>query len=83
MRTTILVHLPNDDPILAEIEELPQPADNFIQIFNPRKRDGKPLHFIANEAVSVIFPWHRITFIEVMGSESNRAEVVEFFREKR
>jgi hypothetical protein len=31
---------------------------------------------------SIIFPWHRISFIEIMASEEERREVVEFFRER-
>jgi hypothetical protein len=28
----------------------------------------------------VIFPWHRITFVELMPSDEERSSVVDFFR---
>jgi hypothetical protein len=31
---------------------------------------------------SMIFPMHRVSFIEVMANEEERAQVVEFFRER-
>jgi hypothetical protein len=39
------------------------------------------LHYISAEATSFLFPWHRISFIELMPSETERGEVVEFFRD--
>ena len=29
---------------------------------------------------SVIYPWHRITFLEIMVSEEERGSVIDFFR---
>jgi hypothetical protein len=80
MPTTIFVHLVGQDPFLAETEELPQPNDQSITVINARQRDGKPLHYIADETTSVIFPLHRINFIEVMPSEESREEIDLFFR---
>jgi len=78
---TVVVHVMNEDPIMAEIDELPDPSDQCVTLTNPRRRDGKPVHYVAEEALSVIFPWHRISFIEVMPSEEARAEIDLFFRE--
>ena len=55
MAHTVLIHLINEDPILAEVEKLPDPTDNLLICTNPRRRDGKPLHYITNEATSFIF----------------------------
>jgi hypothetical protein len=30
-----------------------------------------------------MFPWHRLTFIEVMTTDTERQETIEFFREER
>jgi hypothetical protein len=30
-----------------------------------------------------MYPWHRLSFIEVMTTETEREEVIEFFREDR
>jgi len=81
MAYTVIIHLHNEDPIVAEMDELPKPEDSSIIVVNPRKRDGKQVHYIDPEATQVIFPWTRITFIEVFPSEEEEAEIVEFFRE--
>jgi hypothetical protein len=70
----------NEDPFVAELEELPSPSDQSVTFMNPRRRDSKPLHYVSAEALSVIFPWHRISFVEVMPDEEARGEVDLFFR---
>lgn len=80
MPITVLVHVTGEDPFLAEIEELPEMTVQAVMFTNPRKRDGKPLHYVTDEAISVIFPWHRISFIEVMPTEEERGEMDLFFR---
>ncbi|MBL7199714.1 MAG: hypothetical protein ISS56_06155 [Anaerolineae bacterium] len=77
---TVIVHVMNEDPFVAEIEKLPEPADQCITFTNPRRRDNKPLHFVTNEAISVIYPWHRLSFLEVMPGEESQGEVELFFR---
>ena len=81
MQHTVIVHISNADPFVAEIDELPDSRDNFLKCTNPRARDGKALHFIDEDAVNLIFPWHRISFVEIMPSEAEREEVETFFRE--
>ncbi|MBU0490845.1 MAG: hypothetical protein KKA73_08585 [Chloroflexi bacterium] len=81
MTKPVIIHFLNEDPIRAEMEELPSPSDSTITFMAPRKLDGKPIPYITAGAVSFIFPWHRISFLEVMTSEEERREVVDFFRE--
>jgi len=81
MPRTVIVHFTNDDPIRAEVDELPNPADATITLMGPRKLDGKSVPYITAGAVAFVFPLHRISFIEVMSSEEERREVVDFFRE--
>jgi hypothetical protein len=82
MAIDVILHLHNEDPVIAEIESLPDPMAQCIIITNPRRRDGRSLHYVTEGATSFIFPWTRITFIEVMGEEQE-TEVVEFFRDER
>jgi hypothetical protein len=81
MAQTVIIHLANEDPILAEVEDLENLDGPVLECMNPRRRDGKQLHYIAPEATSFLFPWHRISFIELLPSEMERGEVVEFFRD--
>jgi hypothetical protein len=80
MSFDVIIHLQNEDPIIAEMDKLPDPSHHSVVILNPRRRDGRPLHYITDGATSFIFPWTRISFIEVM-EEEEAGEVVEFFRE--
>jgi hypothetical protein len=80
MAIEVILHLLNEDPVLAEIEELPNPTHQSVYLTNPRRRDGRPLHYVTEGARGLIFPWSRISFIEVMGGEEAE-EVEEFFRE--
>lgn len=80
MAYTVIIHIQNEDPILAEMETLPAAADTLVSFSNPRKRDGKPLYYLTEGSVAYIFPLWRISFIEVMGSQAEEEEIVGFYR---
>ena len=80
MSTTVIIHIRNAEPMLAEIEELPQASDTLITLSNPRQRDGKDLVFLERNVVTVIWPLAEISFIEVLPGETAE-EVVSFIRE--
>jgi len=80
MSVEVIIHLHNEDPVVADVESLPDPTHQFLYVANPRRRDGRSLHYVTEGATSFIFPWTRITFVEIMEAESAK-EVVEFFRE--
>ncbi|MGC9332806.1 MAG: hypothetical protein ACP5JJ_01565 [Anaerolineae bacterium] len=80
MPLEVIVHLHNEDPILAEIETMPDPTHQSLVLTNPRRLDGRRIHYVTEGATAFIFPWTRITFVEVMDAGSEE-EVVEFFRE--
>ncbi len=82
MPIRVVVHIHNEDPFLAEMDDVPDPKDNFIMIRHPRKRDGKALTFITNGATAFIYPWSRISFVEVMDETHSPNSVVGFFREE-
>jgi hypothetical protein len=80
MSTTVIVHIRNAEPMLAEIEDMPQPTDTLIKLSNPRQRDGKDLIFLEHNVVTVFWPLSEISFIEVLPGEIAE-EVVSFVRE--
>lgn len=80
MAKTVILHLSGEDPLLADMEQEPQPGDQFVRVSNLRKRDGKDVSYLAAGVQSVIYPWHRITFLEIMPSEEDRDSVIDFFR---
>ena len=69
MPISVVIHIANEDPILGEMEALPGPGATTILVNNPRKRDGKDLHYLLDNVTSVIWPMERVNFIEIMPSE--------------
>ncbi len=77
---SVIVHIANEDPIVCELEALPNAEDSNVQIHNPRRRDGMDIHYLDEDVTSVIFPMHRINFIQILPS-ADVSEVVGFVRE--
>ncbi len=76
----IILHMLNEDPVVCEVEELPQKNDTILLVHNPRRRDGKDLSYLEANVNTVIWPMARVSFIEVMpGSEDEK--IVSFVRE--
>ncbi|MBN2499566.1 MAG: hypothetical protein JXB38_02300 [Anaerolineales bacterium] len=73
MSVTVIIHIANEDPIVGEMEDLPSVTDTLLFVQNPRRRDGKDIHYLQNEVTSVIWPMERIAFIEIMPSEEDES----------
>jgi hypothetical protein len=67
MALTAIVHIQGEDAFAAELDELPNPNHNFLLLRNMRRKDGKPLPYVADDASAVLYAWNRITFVELMG----------------
>ncbi len=91
MSIAAIVHMHGEEAILGDLEEMPDPNHTYITLRNIRKKDGKPLSYIADGATTFLYSWNRISFVELMGEipTSARAEpalpvgttVLGFFRE--
>ena len=77
---TVLVHIQSDDPVLGEVDELPNPSDALIAIKNPRRKDGKDVYYLDANVTTVIYPVLRINFIEIMPT-GEEEEIIGFVRE--
>ena len=80
MPFTLLLHIANEEPTLVEVEKLPEPTDFLLVGMNPRRRDGKDLPNVSPNVTTVIWPYSRVTFVEVMPS-GEEEKVVGFVRE--
>jgi hypothetical protein len=80
MPVTVVLHIHDESPIIAEIDELPNPSDQLVVVNNPRRRDGKDLHYLDNNVVTVMWPMSRINFIEVLPSQDEE-RIIGFVRE--
>ena len=80
MPYTVILHIPNEQSVIGELDELPKPTDQIISIHNPRQKDGKDLHYLELNVVQVIYPMHRISVIEVLPGEEED-QIIGFVRE--
>jgi len=77
---TVLVHINNEDPVLGEMEALPAVTDTMVVVKNPRRRDGKDLHYLEVNVNTVYWPISRINFIEVIPT-GEEEQIISFVRE--
>lgn len=80
MTVTLLIHIAGQESILADAEELPDPTAQAVVCTNIRTKDGKDVHYVDRDAVQFFIPWHRIGFLEVMGT-GEEEKVITFVRE--
>jgi len=81
MAIRALIHIISEDPVLGELDEMPDPTHQFLRVRNATKKDGKPLDMLDTRTTSIAYPWSRITFVEFFNEESQREAVMGFFRE--
>jgi hypothetical protein len=72
---TIIIHISNSAPVKVEVEELPDPKDTSIIGRNPRERNDKEFEWIDEGVTTVIFPWWRINYVQILPNED---EILDF-----
>jgi hypothetical protein len=77
---SVLVHINNEDPVIGEVDALPSTTDTMILVRNPRRKDGKDLHYLEPNVSLVYWPVMRINFIEVIPT-GEEEEIITFVRE--
>lgn len=80
MAHKVLVHVLNEEAVVGEIEQLPDPTDQVLILRNVRYRDGRDVSYVLPETDTVIYPWERIHCVEILPGESEE-DVVSFIRE--
>ena len=80
MSYTLVIHVSNEESVVAEIDDLPDQDATLITVKNPRRMDGKDLHYLNEDVVTVIWPLNRINFIEVLPTKEED-EIFGFVRE--
>jgi len=78
---TVILHILNADPVVGEIDELPNPSDSMIVLSNPRMRDGKDVPYLAENAITILWPVDKLNFIEVLTGKEEEEEIISFVRE--
>jgi hypothetical protein len=80
MSQPAVVHLLNEDPVVAELEKMPEPSDTLVVLASPRRKDGKPIQYLSEDVTTVIFPMHRISSIEILSEGGAAEEDITFYR---
>jgi hypothetical protein len=60
-----VIHLASEQPLLADLFEMPEAADLALCCTNLRTLDGKRPIFVDDSASIFVFPYHRISFVEI------------------
>jgi hypothetical protein len=82
MAIRVIVHLTNEDPILAEMEQMPDAGDTNITVFDPHREDGNPIHYLREGSAAVVFPMHRVSSLEVIAEDRVTEEEITFYRDE-
>ena len=79
----VVAHVLNDDPFVAEVAIPPDPQHQSVLLRNPRRLDGERLT-TAQRVITVLYPWHRITYIELLdeGSDQRPSQLVTVVRDE-
>jgi hypothetical protein len=77
---SIIVHVANEDAIVCELEEMPEKMSMYLVLHNPRRRDGKDVHYLDEDVTTMLIPWRRINFIQMMPS-AGEEDIIGFVRE--
>jgi len=80
MPYSVILHLAGEASIVGEIDELPKNTDTIIMISNPRLRDGKDVHYIEPNVTKVIWPFSKVSFIELL-EDADEEDLIGFVRE--
>lgn len=71
MSIKLLVHISNQEPVKVDVDELPGMTDVAIIGKNPRDRADKEITWIDEGVTSIILPWWRINFIQILPNEDD------------
>ena len=72
MIRNVAIHVSNEQPLLADLYNVPTPADVGMLCTNVRTMDGKRPVFIDRIDSTFFFPYRVIRFIEVSPEELRR-----------
>lgn len=78
---SLLLHISNSEPVKVDVDALPNPSDVCIIGRNPRERSDKEVIWIDEGVTTIIVPWWRINYIQVLPSGQEEPEFPLLYRE--
>jgi hypothetical protein len=70
-----VIHLLNEQPVLADLYEMPQPRDQGLVCTNLRTMDGKRPVFIERIDGVFFFPYIHVRFLEIPTGSTGLPEI--------
>ncbi len=71
----VVVHLLNDQPVIADVAEEPKPGDVTLICRNVKTLDGRRPVFIDRSDSTFVFPYAGIRFVEIPSGTGPAREV--------
>ena len=65
MIRNVCIHLANEQPLVADLFDLPSASDAGLLCTNVRSLDGKRPVFIDSITATFFFPYHIVRFLEI------------------
>ncbi|NDJ62501.1 MAG: hypothetical protein GYB67_15340 [Chloroflexi bacterium] len=78
---TLLVHINNAEPIKLDVDTVPEPTDSVLIGKNPREKTEREVGWIEDGVTTIVLPWHRINYIEILPAPSDETEFPMPFRD--
>jgi len=75
MIRNVIIHIQNEQPLLADLYDMPGALDQGLLCTNLRMLDGKRPVFIERSDSAFYFPYLHIRFLEIMPGSSGLPEV--------
>lgn len=66
MIRNVVIHIANEQPLLADLYEMPGTTDISLVCTNVRMLDGKKPLFIDHASSTFVFPYLHIRFLEIL-----------------
>jgi hypothetical protein len=65
-----VIHIANEQPLIADLYDMPTSADVSLVCTNIRMLDGKKPVFVDHSGSVFVFPYHSIRFLEIMAGSA-------------
>lgn len=76
----IIVHMDGSEPVKIDVEEMPDPNANAILGKNPRDRGDREVTWIDDGVTTIMLPWWRINYIQILPSDDEAPDFPMPFR---
>jgi len=71
----VVIHIANEQPLLADLYDMPTSTDVSLVCTNIRMLDGKKPVFVDHSNSVFVFPYDTIRFLEIMAAAATGLDV--------